>query len=97
MLDLAKEGLVEAVRNKGFRVELLALAGNTRPVEVVRDLRDRARLLRVPALAESGELPPSAREHVELVDLLTGGHAAEAETPMRRHLAQVRGAWAQPR
>lgn len=160
MLDLAKEGLVEAVRNKGFRVvelcdrdldelieirklievpvvtglagrvsvedgerlryladrivqaadggdileyidadrgfhlELLGLAGNAQLVEVVRELRDRARLYGVPALAAHGELTPSAREHIELLDLITAGRAADAEALMRRHLGHVRGLWA---
>ena len=160
MLDLAKEGLVEAVRNKGFRVvelsdrdldeinqirelieiptiaglagaisaeaaerlreiaqgivdaaergeildyidadrrfhlELLGLAGNTHLVEVVRELRDRARLYGVAELAERGELTPSAREHVELLDLIVAGRAADATDLMRRHLGHVRADWA---
>jgi DNA-binding GntR family transcriptional regulator len=160
MLDLAKEGLVEAVRNKGFRVvelcdrdldelieirelievpviaglagrvsaedaerlryladriveaaesgdileyidadrgfhlELLGLAGNAQLVEVVRELRDRARLYGVPALAAHGELTTSAREHIELLDLIMAGRAADAEALMRRHLGHVRGLWA---
>lgn len=160
MLDLAKEGLVEAVRNKGFRVvalserdldeinrvrelieiptiaglvgnvpaeaaarlravaqeiveaaergetlayidadrrfhlELLGLAGNAHLVEVVRELRDRARIYAVPELAGKGRLGPSAREHVELLDHIVAGRAAEAEELMRRHLKHVRGDWA---
>jgi DNA-binding GntR family transcriptional regulator len=160
MLDLAKEGLVEAVRNKGFRVvalsardldeinqirelievptiaglagkvsaeaaerlrgiageivaaaqqgetlryvdadrrfhlELLSLAGNAHLVEVVRELRDRARIYGVSELAGKGELGPSAQEHVELLDLIVAGRAVDAEDLMRRHLGHVRGVWA---
>jgi DNA-binding GntR family transcriptional regulator len=160
MLDLAKEGLVEAVRNKGFRVValserdldeinrvrelievptiaglagnvsaeaaerlrgvareiveaaergetlayidadrrfhlgLLGLADNAHLVEVVRELRDRARIYAVPELAGKRRLGPSAREHVELLDHIVAGRAAEAEELMRRHLKHVRDDWA---
>lgn len=160
MLDLAKEGLVAAVRNKGFRVtelsdrdldeitevralievptvgavassvapaevralrplaqaiveaaegrdilgyieadhrfhlELLALSGNTHLVEVVRDLRHRSRLYGVPSLAERGELLPSAREHLDLLDMVASGDVDAAEALMRHHLRHVRGIWA---
>ena len=160
MLDLAKEGLVTPVRNKGFRVTalsdrdldeitevrslievptvrriaetvdaertarlrplaqdilsaaerrdilayidadqifhvaLLTLAGNDQLVGVVRDLRHRSRLYGVPSLAERGELIPSAREHLDLLDLIGRGDGAGAEALMRHHLRHVRGIWA---
>ncbi|MGW4664743.1 GntR family transcriptional regulator [Streptosporangium sandarakinum] len=163
MLDLAKEGLVEAVRNKGFRVtelsdrdldelteirllievptvtrlasaggtdgaarfdplrplarkivdaadrgdliayvdadirfhlELLALAGNAHLVDVVRDLRGRARLYGLPALSARGGLAGSAREHLELLDLLAAGDQEGTERLIRRHIGHVRGIWA---
>ncbi len=160
MLDLAREGLVEAVRNKGFRItemtdrdldeftdirtlievptvgrvartvpaeqlerlrplaqqivtsaqehdvlkyleadhrfhlELLSLAGNRRLVEVVADLRKRSRLYGLGDLDESGRLVASAREHIELLDLIVAGRAEEAEACMRRHLSHIRTLWA---
>ncbi|MEU9339324.1 GntR family transcriptional regulator [Streptomyces sp. NPDC048290] len=163
MLDLVREGLVEAVRNKGFRVtemteqdldefteirtlievptvgrvtatasaeqlaalrplaerivtaaeehdvlkyleadhrfhlELLALAGNGHLVDVVADLRKRSRLFGLSSLNESGRLVASAREHVELLDLMVAGRVQEAEDCMRRHLAHVRTLWADGR
>lgn len=163
MLDLAREGLVEAVRNKGFRItemteqdldefteirtlievptvgrvaatatgeqlerlrplaeqivtaarehdvlkyleadhrfhlELLALAGNHHLVEVVADLRKRSRLFGLSSLNETGRLVASAREHVELLDLMVAGRVGEAEECMRRHLAHVRTLWADGR
>lgn len=160
MLDLVKEGLVSAVRNKGFRVtelsdrdldeitevrelievpsvgrvaatadpasvralgplaeaivaaaaggdilgyieadhrfhlELLKLTGNTQLLGVVRDLRHRSRLYGVPNLAERGELMPSAREHLELLQVVSAGDQGAAEALMRHHLRHVRGIWA---
>ncbi|MGF1236281.1 GntR family transcriptional regulator [Streptomyces sp. 2-6] len=160
MLDLAREGLVEAVRNKGFRItemtdrdldeftelralievptvgrvtatagaerldalrppaerivtaarqgdvlgyleadhrfhlELLGLAGNDRLVEVVADLRKRSRLYGLGSLNDTGRLVASAREHVELLDLMVAGDARAAEDCMRRPLSHIRTLWA---
>jgi DNA-binding GntR family transcriptional regulator len=162
MLDLAKEGLVEAVRNKGFRVTemsdrdldeiteilrlievptvtrlaaagreidleplravaeeivtaaeggdllryvggdlrfhvgLLTLSGNAHLVEVVRDLRSRARIYGLKGLAERGILAESAREHLDLIDALVRGDARVAELIMNQHIQHVRGLWAGP-
>ena len=162
MLDLAKEGLVEAVRNKGFRVtelsdrdldelteirrlievptvarladsgraaelraaparsprrsspraergdllayvdadlrfhlELLALSGNAHLVEVVRDLRNRARLYGLSQL--------SAARHAGRLGPRAPGAARRAQGRRRRappgsimgeHIQHVRGIWA---
>ncbi|MDV9191100.1 GntR family transcriptional regulator [Streptomyces sp. SR27] len=160
MLDLAREGLVEPVRNKGFRVTevdgrdldqfteiralveiptvvhvtrsaaredlealrpvaeeivraarehdligyleadrlfhltLLGLAGSERLVETVGDLRKRSRLYGLTALDKSGNLIPSAEEHIELLDLMLAGDAEGAEACMTRHLGHVRSLWA---
>lgn len=162
MLDLAKEGLVEAVRNKGFRITevserdldeltelrllievpttarlaghldkaalaelrslakaieagaaagdliayleadrefhltLLGHAGNRQLVELVGDLRSRARLYGLTQLADSGALIDSAREHATLLDMLAKGATEAAETLMRQHIQHVRGIWARP-
>ena len=163
MLDLAKEGLVEAVRNKGFRVtelsdrdldelteirqlievptvtrladasraadferlrpvaeeivaaaergdllgyvdadlrfhvELLTLSGNAHLVEVVKDLRNRARLYGLSQLSERGMLSDSAREHIALLDALKTGDTEAARSIMSEHIQHVRGIWADPR
>ncbi|RJL36104.1 GntR family transcriptional regulator [Bailinhaonella thermotolerans] len=162
MLDLAKEGLVEAVRNKGFRVmelsdreldeitelrglievpvvarlaetadpeslerlrpvaeeivaaaeardlltyvnadirfhlALLGLAGNSHLVDVVRDLRNRARLYGLSALAERGALVDSAREHLHLLDLMLQRDATAAATLTTGHIQKTRGIWSRP-
>ncbi|HEV2784169.1 MAG TPA: GntR family transcriptional regulator [Actinophytocola sp.] len=160
MLDLAKEGLVEAVRNRGFRVTelserdldeltelrmlievpttarlagrldraaiaelrelsaaieagaaagdliayldadrefhltLLGHAGNRHLVDLVGELRSRARLYGLGRLAESGVLVDSAREHTTLVELLERGDPDAAESLIRHHIQHVRGSWA---
>lgn len=160
MLDLAKEGLVESVRNKGFRVteladkdldditqlralievptvaqlalvidaadvealrplaqsivdsaadgdliryleadrrfhlRLLALAGNPRLVEVVRDLRAQTRLYGLDQLVRQGRLTASGLEHLELLDALRERDPQRTEAVMRRHIGHVRGIWA---
>ena len=142
MLDLAKEGLVEAVRNKGFRVTelsdrdldeltelrmlievpttarlagrldepaldalrelagaieeaaaagdliayveadrefhlaLLGHSGNRHLVDLVADLRARARLFGLGKLSDTGRLVDSGREHLSLVDILERGDEA---------------------
>ena len=162
MLDLAKEGLVEAVRNKGFRVTelseqdldeltelrmlievpstaalagrldaaalaelrelasaieagaatgnligyleadrefhltLLGHGGNRHLVELVGELRSRARLYGLGRLAGSGVLVESAREHAALLDLIERGDTAATETLIRQHIRHVRGSWAGP-
>ncbi|TQS29718.1 GntR family transcriptional regulator [Microbispora sp. KK1-11] len=159
MLDLAKEGLFEALRNKGFRVAevserdldeiieirrllevptvarlagqspaaeaealrpiaeeivsaagrgdllayvaadqrfhlaLLALSGNARLVETVRDLRARARLYGLRGLPDARMMAASAREHLDLLDALVRGDAAAAERLMNHHLQHVRAIW----
>jgi DNA-binding GntR family transcriptional regulator len=160
MLDLAKEGLVEAVRNKGFRITelseqdldeltelrllievpstaglagkldapalsalrelaaaietgaaagnliryleadrefhltLLGHTGNRHLVELVGELRSRARLYGLGQLAGSRALTDSAHEHTELVNLIERGDAAGTETLIRQHIQHVRGIWA---
>ncbi|WP_199489145.1 GntR family transcriptional regulator [Micromonospora craniellae] len=160
MLDLVKEGLVETVRNKGFRVtelsekeldnlteirqlievpttvkvigvataedlarlrplaqrivdvatekdliayiehdrqfhlELLSLMGNSHLVSLVGELRAKSRLFGLTRLAETGELVPSAREHIELLDLIEAGDRVGLERLMRAHIGHVRGRWA---
>ncbi|MEU9332431.1 GntR family transcriptional regulator [Streptomyces sp. NPDC048290] len=79
-----------------FHLELLALAGNAHLVEVVRDLRGRARLYGLTRLVEEGRLQASAEEHLELLDALLARDEDAVRAVMTRHLGHVRGLWAGP-
>lgn len=78
-----------------FHLKLLSLSGNHHLVETVRSLRSRSRLYGLHALATRDALVPSAHEHAELLDLLEAGDANAVEHLMRRHIAHVRGIWAE--
>lgn len=80
--------------DQAFHLALLSLGGNTRLVEVVRDLRRRSRLYGVARLAETGELTDSAREHLGLLEAMGRGDGRAAADLMRQHLGHVRGVWA---
>ncbi|MBB5933316.1 GntR family transcriptional regulator [Streptomyces zagrosensis] len=84
-------GYLEADRR--FHLQLVGLAGNARLVEVVGDLRNRARLFGLARLDGNGELVASAGEHLELLDLMIAGDAEGAQECMRRHLGHVRSLW----
>jgi DNA-binding GntR family transcriptional regulator len=83
---------IEADRR--FHLALLALAGNRQLVDVVDQLRSKARLYGIRALAERGLLIRSAQEHAAILDRLAAHDVAGTERLMRRHLGHVRGAWA---
>jgi DNA-binding GntR family transcriptional regulator len=63
-------------------------------VETVRSLRAQSRIYGLRSLAERGELVASAREHTQLLDLVSAADAAGAERLMRRHIGHLRGIWA---
>lgn len=89
-----KDILAYVEADNAFHLALLSLGGNSHLVEVVRELRYRSRLYGVPALAEQALLEPSARQHLELLDVVAAGDAQAAEALTRRHLSHVRGLWA---
>lgn len=160
MMDLAREGLVETIKNKGFRIttmsdkdlddlaairllieppsmpaavgripkegfaELEKLANaclraaeredlqsylrydrefhylvlthidNQQLCDLATSLRTRTRLYGLKALASTGRLAESAREHHELIERLRAGDGAGAEQIMREHIGHARRAWA---
>lgn len=76
-----------------FHRELLSLAGNERLVEMTTSLRRQTRLSGLSDMRGRPELAASAREHLELLDLVRAGDAEGAGELMRRHVAHVLGWW----
>jgi DNA-binding GntR family transcriptional regulator len=91
----ARSDLTEYLRaDREFHLGLLRLSGNEVLVQIVGDLRSRARLYGLHALVTSGGLGASAAEHAELVDLVTAGDADGARDLMDRHIGHARTIWA---
>jgi DNA-binding GntR family transcriptional regulator len=67
---------------------------NERLTEIVGRLRDQARLYGLPRLAAAGELKASAEEHSAILQAVSDGDSALAESLTRRHLDHTRGIWA---
>jgi DNA-binding GntR family transcriptional regulator len=76
---------VEADRR--FHLALLSLAGNRQLVEIVDQLRAKARLHGIDGLAAHGLLIRSADEHGAILDRLVANDVEGTERLMRRHLA----------
>lgn len=76
-----------------FHLRVLAVTGNQKLVDTVRELRQQTRLVGLVRLADADALVPTALEHAELVDLLVAGDGEGAEALMRRHLGHVGGVW----
>ena len=77
-----------------FHVRLTAMLGNPIAVDIVSDLRSRARLLGLSAIVGTSRLVESAHEHHELLDLLSSGDGAAARALMERHIGHSLGLWA---
>lgn len=78
--------------DRRFHLELVAIAGNARLVELVGQLRALSRLYGLRADAEA--LGASMREHTELLDLLEMGKIDEAADLTARHIRHTRAEWA---
>ncbi|MFB7842272.1 GntR family transcriptional regulator [Microbacterium sp. NPDC056052] len=76
-----------------FHLRVLAVTGNQKLVDTVRELRQQTRLVGLVRLADADALVPTALEHAKLVDLLVAGDGEGAEALMRRHLGHVGGVW----
>ena len=82
------------VADRAFHLELLALAGNSRLVEIIAGLRDQARIVALRSLADKGALQASAEEHRPILEALRSRDTGEAKRVMLVHLEHTRGAWA---
>jgi DNA-binding GntR family transcriptional regulator len=86
--------LTEYLRaDRELHLGLLRLSGNEILVQIVGDLRARARLYGLRGLMESGTLVSSAAEHADLVDLVAKGDAEGARALMDRHIGHIRTTW----
>ena len=84
-------GFIE--RDRDFHLGLLELYGNDRLVEMVRELRSQTRMVNLARMTKSHELPESAREHLEMLDLLESGDGEALGALTIRHLEHVVGWW----
>lgn len=91
----ARGDLTEYLRaDRELHLGLLRLLGNEILVQIVGDLRARARLYGLRGLMESGALAVSAAEHADLVDLVAEGNAEGARALMDHHIGHIRTTWA---
>ncbi|MBF0817177.1 GntR family transcriptional regulator [Microbacterium paludicola] len=74
--------------DRRFHLGLTGLLGNAQLVETIGDLRDRTRLF-----ADKSAVLRSAREHLDLLDLLENGNAKGAGRAMAAHLEHVLSDW----
>lgn len=82
------------IHDRDFHASLLSYAGNDELVELATTLRRRARVYGLKALAESGQLPDSAREHHQMLEFLRAGDGAAAEALLLKHIGHTRDIWA---
>jgi DNA-binding GntR family transcriptional regulator len=80
--------------DRDFHLGLLILAGNTRLVRLVGQLRNQTRLAGIKGLADSGQLMASALEHRPILEAVCRREAELAQGLMRAHLAHTRELWA---
>ncbi len=96
IVDFAGEGdlIAYTEADRAFHIAILEYSGNKRLVSLISELRAHTRLLGLAALAATGKLRDMSLEHMELVELMAAGKAAEAQELMTRHIGHVRGEWA---
>lgn len=97
IVDEAEQGdLLEYTEaDTTFHLALLSYAGNSRILDLISELRGQTRLVGLAALVQRGELAGSAREHLQIVDLIASRDAAAVETFLHAHIRQTRTKWAE--
>ena len=81
--------------DRRFHIELLLMAGNLQLTAMVEQLRARTRLYGLANLVVTGEIQASAKEHVDLLDLLErGAPADQVAALLHSHIGHTRGVWA---
>ncbi len=79
--------------DRDFHLRLLAYSGNQRLVDLVAELRGQTRLVGLASLLDGGYLVSSAREHLDLLDLMEQRDAAAVEAFMIRHINHIQDLW----
>ena len=79
--------------DREFHLRLLAYSGNQRLVDLVAELRGQTRLVGLASLLDRGYLVSSAREHLDLLDLMERRDAAAVEAFMIRHINHIQDLW----
>jgi DNA-binding GntR family transcriptional regulator len=76
-----------------FHLALLNLAGNSQLVDVVRILRSRSRLHGLRDEDSAPFMRENAREHLDLLDLMSNGRVSAVDDLLRRHLSRITADW----
>jgi DNA-binding GntR family transcriptional regulator len=79
--------------DREFHLRLLGYSGNQRLVDLVAELRGQTRLVGLASLLDRGYLVSSAREHLDLLDLMEQRDAAAVEIFMVRHINHIQDLW----
>ncbi len=79
--------------DRRFHVLLISQLGNDRLTELVDRMRRQTRLFGLVALAESGALVASAREHHDLIQAMRARDAAATKALIKSHIKHIRGLW----
>ena len=79
--------------DREFHLRLLGYSGNQRLVDLVAELRGQTRLVGLASLLDRGDLVQSAREHLDLLDLMERRDAAAVEIFMVRHINHIQDLW----
>ncbi|HEV8534592.1 MAG TPA: GntR family transcriptional regulator [Candidatus Limnocylindria bacterium] len=76
--------------DREFHLTLVAIAGNGLLTKLISNLRDHLRLPYLSTLDQQGQLRPSLRDHLKLVDAVAAGDSEQAAELVRIHLARAR-------
>lgn len=79
--------------DREFHLRLLGYSGNQRLVDLVAELRGQTRLVGLVSLLDRGYLVSSARDHLDLLDLMERRDAAAVEIFMVRHINHIQDLW----
>lgn len=82
--------------DSAFHLELLRLAGNSRLVGVVAELRQQTRMAGLAEIIGTRELASWAEEHQRLLDLLVAGDGEGARQLLVSHITHILRQWRSP-